>query len=137
MLTTTRATAQSRLAGVALAIRLYQLDHAGQRPTTLDALVPAYLPAIPLDPYAAVAQPIRYMPDATSPYVYCIGEDGVDDSASASAWRPDAKAPEAFKAPDLYLRLTRSNAPPPDITDPPKPEPSTAPSAAPATRPAA
>lgn len=136
-LTTTRATAQSRLAAAALAIRLYQLDHAGQRPTTLDALVPAYLPAVPLDPYAPGAAPIRYVPDPKNPYVYCIGENGVDDSASSAAWRADANAPDAFRAPDLYLRLTRNIAPPQDITDPPEPEPATVPSSAPATRPAA
>ena len=46
-----RSLAVRRMAAIALAIRLYQLEH-GRRPKTLDELVPAYLDAVPLDPFA-------------------------------------------------------------------------------------
>ncbi|MBN1343619.1 MAG: hypothetical protein JXQ73_13105 [Phycisphaerae bacterium] len=41
--------ANRRQAAVALAIRLYEVDH-GRRPKRLEELVPGYLPEIPLDP---------------------------------------------------------------------------------------
>jgi hypothetical protein len=128
-MTSMRADAQARLAAAALAIRLYQHDHAGQRPPTLSALVPDYLPAVPDDPFATGTQPIQYVPDAKPPYVYSVGENGRDDSANdnPTPWRPDATS-ETFKAPDLFLRLTRENAPPPKIEDRPE-EPATAPAA--------
>lgn len=48
------------MAATALAIRLYEIDH-GQRPDTLEALVPDYLPAVPRDPFT-LDQPIGYRP---------------------------------------------------------------------------
>ncbi|HEV2292727.1 MAG TPA: hypothetical protein VGR35_02665 [Tepidisphaeraceae bacterium] len=121
--TSMHGAANARLAAVALAIRLYQLDHNGQRPPTLDALVPAYLPAVPLDPFAGGGQPLGYVPDRIAPYVYSVGENGIDDSALTPAWRPDEKTLDPGKAPDLFLRLTQENTPPPEITDPPVDEP--------------
>jgi hypothetical protein len=121
--TDARAAAKCRLAAAALAIRMYQLDHAGQRPATLDALVPNYLPAVPTDPFNGSA-PIRYIADGDDPYVYSVGEDGADDSANTATsrgWRPDATTIEPLKAPDLFLRLMRTHAPPPTIDDPPDP----------------
>lgn len=40
-----------------VAVRLYQLER-GEAPTSLERLVPDYLPAVPLDPYSG--QPFRY-----------------------------------------------------------------------------
>jgi hypothetical protein len=127
--TTFRGMANARMAAVALSIRLYQLDHNGQRPPTLAALVPTYLPAVPLDPFAAGGQPLGYIADPVAPYVYSVGENGKDDSALTPPWRPDATTVTASKAPDLFVNLTRVNAPPPEYTDPPEaePEPTTAP----------
>ena len=89
-----------RLAAVALAIRLYQVDH-GKRPATQAQLVPAYLPAVPRDPMAAGNAPLRYLPRGVVPQwpassaatpqqraklagkrfaeVYSVGNDGRDD----------------------------------------------------------
>lgn len=39
-----------RISAIRLAIRLYQLDHAGAFPTQLNQLVPDYLPTLPEDP---------------------------------------------------------------------------------------
>jgi hypothetical protein len=45
-----RALTHRRFAMLQVALRLYQLDHGGAAPD-LSALVPAYLPAVPRDPY--------------------------------------------------------------------------------------
>lgn len=52
--------AESRIAAISVAWRLYRLDHNDQIPQTLDQLVPQYLPVVPLDPYKN--QPIVYLP---------------------------------------------------------------------------
>lgn len=69
------AKAHRRLATVALAVRLYAADHDGQLPRKLDDLVPAYLPAIPIDPFSG--SPLKYKADP--PRIYSVGVDGVDD----------------------------------------------------------
>jgi hypothetical protein len=43
-----------------MALRKWQLEHGGQFPKTLDALVPAELPRLPLDPYSG--RPFGYVP---------------------------------------------------------------------------
>lgn len=48
-------------AATALAIRLYVHDHDGQFPATLDALVPEYLNAVPIDPFSKEKRPIHYL----------------------------------------------------------------------------
>ncbi len=58
-----RTLAMRRMAAVALAIRLYELDH-GQRPASLGLLVPDYLSALPEDPYATDGRTFRYRPEA-------------------------------------------------------------------------
>ncbi len=68
-----------RLAATALALRLYELDH-GQRPATLDELVPNYLPHIPRDPFSADNRPLGYLPNADPPILYSVGPDGVDNA---------------------------------------------------------
>ena len=76
-----RQLAESRMTAIALAIRLYEVDH-GQRPTALAQLVPDYLEAIPADPFAADGRPIVYAPDAAPPVLYSVGGDGVDDGGA-------------------------------------------------------
>ncbi len=48
-----------RVAAVELAIRLYEIDH-GSVPKNLESLVPAYLPAVPADPFSPTGQPLQY-----------------------------------------------------------------------------
>jgi hypothetical protein len=79
------ALTDRRLAATALAIRLYQLDHAGQRPQRLEQLVPGYLPAIPLDAMAAGGRPIGYLPSPGRPLIYSVGQNGADDAGSEVA----------------------------------------------------
>jgi hypothetical protein len=73
-----RALVYLRMAGVALAIRLYDIDH-GRRPATLDELVPRYLPAVPQDPFASDGRKIGYNSKARRPVLYSVGDNGVDE----------------------------------------------------------
>ena len=74
-----RVKADRRAAAVMLAAKLYAADHEGELPPSLDALVPEYLPHVPLDPFARGNRPMRYDPDAPLPIVYSVGEDFEDD----------------------------------------------------------
>jgi hypothetical protein len=118
-MTRARLSAHARLAATALAVRLYQHDRAGQRPPTLDALVPDYFPAIPRDPLAPGSQPIRYWSDGATPYVYTVGENGVDDTAAG--WRPSATDLMPLAAKDGFVDLVRRTGPRP-VTTRPAPE---------------
>ncbi len=72
-----RSSAMRRMAGTALGIRLYEIDH-GTRPTKLADLVPQYLPAVPKDPFAEDNKTITYLPNAPRPLLYSIGDNGID-----------------------------------------------------------
>jgi len=76
-----RAIAYRRMAAGALAMRLYEVEQ-GRRPEALNDLVPAYLPAVPADPFSADGAPIRYAPDKDKPVLYCLGPDGKDDGGA-------------------------------------------------------
>jgi hypothetical protein len=57
-----RNTVERRMTAVSLATRLYAIDHGGKLPSKLDELVPKYLPALPLDPFASTPQqPLKYI----------------------------------------------------------------------------
>jgi hypothetical protein len=72
------ALMRRQLAGTALAIRLYELDH-GRRPETLQHLMPGYLPRVPEDRFTTDHSAISYKPNASPPVLYSIGVNGVDD----------------------------------------------------------
>jgi hypothetical protein len=71
-----------RMAATALAIRLYQMNHAGQIPQRLDQLIPDYLPSVPADAMASSGHPIGYLPRPHHPVLYSVGLNGIDDTAS-------------------------------------------------------
>ena len=73
----TEDRAKARIAQTVLAIERYRLAHANQLPDTLDALVPAYLPAIPSDPFDG--KPLRFERRESGYIVYSVGPDTVDD----------------------------------------------------------
>ena len=77
-----RVTARRHRAAAALAVRLYQIDHGGDLPPTLDALVPAYLPAVPRDATAA-DDVVRY--DPARRRLWTAGEDLDDDNGVSLA----------------------------------------------------
>ena len=56
-----------------LALRAYKIDN-GSLPSNLDALVPQYLPAVPMDPFDK--QPIRY--EAQKQIIYSVGVNKKD-----------------------------------------------------------
>lgn len=64
----------------AIALKRYQLKH-GNLPPTLDALVPEFVPAVPLDPVDG--KPLRYRPNRDGTYLlYSVGPNGKDDGGN-------------------------------------------------------
>lgn len=123
-----RARAERRMAAVALAVRLYRLDHAGQWPASLGELVPDYLPSVPLDPFSPGGnKPLGYviltgaLPDGSDrPLVYHVDENGRDDTAGKPA--PPVPAVPCYtwtpKVPDQWRDLKRWMPPSPATTQP-------------------
>jgi hypothetical protein len=74
-----RAYMQLATAATAIALERYRHEH-GELPDSLDALVPAYLPAVPTDVYRGADAPLSYrILEPDSFVVYSIGEDREDD----------------------------------------------------------
>jgi hypothetical protein len=72
-------TARLRAARTAVAVERYRLTH-GQLPTTLAALVPSCLDAVPADPFDSASAPLQYRKLAKGYVVYSIGSDVANDS---------------------------------------------------------
>lgn len=111
-----RMQTDNRAAAIALAMRLYQADHDGAMPATLDDLVPQYLPALPADPMKPTGGPFGYTVLAGLPVIYSVGADGIDDGGSVEPddgpitrfatrdWVYVMRFPEGFDAdPTEYL----------------------------------
>ncbi len=77
-----RNDARITQADTACAIERYRLTN-GAPPDTLSALVPAYLPAPPVDPFDG--QPMRYRREGTAYTLYSVNVDGVDGGGVAGA----------------------------------------------------
>lgn len=79
-----RCNADRTFAAISLACHLYQFDHH-RWPTSLDDLIPAYLPQAPIDPWGDGHQTFGYalvngnQPDTERPLVYsrCNSRDGL------------------------------------------------------------
>ena len=111
-----RGLTERRIAAVVLALRLYAAEHDGELPASLDALVPQYLPAVPLDPMAA-ARPLKYVA-GSDPLVYSVGEDGADNGGSEQT-KPTFSSPypdrwDRVDAVWHYRRQPRRVPPPPE-----------------------
>jgi hypothetical protein len=78
------------------------MDHAGARPQRLEELVPAYLPAVPLDAMAAGNRRLSYLPRADHPVLYSVGDNGDDDAGS------EAAMPKRYGELDEWERLDRA-----------------------------
>ncbi|HTV62874.1 MAG TPA: hypothetical protein VMH30_09935 [Verrucomicrobiae bacterium] len=66
----------------AIALKRYQLKN-GDYPTDLSQLVPAFLPAVPLDPVDG--KPLRYRSNGDGTFLlYSVGENGKDDGGNPS-----------------------------------------------------
>ncbi len=68
--------ARHRLAMVAIALKLYRREH-GRYPENLQALVPRYLPQVPLDPFDG--KPLRYQRLKSGFKLWSVGPDLKDD----------------------------------------------------------
>jgi hypothetical protein len=71
-----------RSASVACAIERFRNAHQGQLPASLTELVPAFLPAIPIDP--PTDQPLRFRPLNPGYIVYGLGTDGEDNQGNTT-----------------------------------------------------
>lgn len=75
-----RIRTDRQLAATALAIRLYQSDHGGALPESLDKLVPNHLPKPPLDPRTD-GKPLGYR-GGDDPIIWSAGANNIDDGGS-------------------------------------------------------
>lgn len=81
---------------LACVLERYFLKHGGY-PAELGALVPAFLPELPADPWAAGKQPLGYRQTANGRYmIWSVGPDGVDDGGVVNF-----KSPETPRGKDL------------------------------------
>jgi hypothetical protein len=76
----TRLQACADLTRLSLALRCYQLEH-GKLPGGLDDLAPAYISAVPLDPFTGKA--FRFELTGAKPRVWSVGPDQVTVPAGA------------------------------------------------------
>jgi hypothetical protein len=67
-----------RTALAAVAVERWRLGHDGAIPDSLDVLVPAFLPSVPIDPYDG--KPLKFKKTPKGYVVYSIGPDLHDDS---------------------------------------------------------
>jgi hypothetical protein len=105
-----RMTLLRRMTALSLAANLYRRD-TGNWPENLDALVPEYLPAVPVDPYDPTDAALRYkIVDGRRPIVYSVGENAALDG------EPTAFAPLPVytweSTSDQFIDLSRFAAPP-------------------------
>lgn len=72
---------QNALLVTILALQAYHQDHKTY-PATLTALVPGYLKAVPIDPFA-LSGSLRYKQAGSSYVLYSVGPDSKDDGGKA------------------------------------------------------
>jgi hypothetical protein len=88
---------QNALLITALAVTAYHQNH-GRYPESLEALAPAYLPSVPIDPFSA-GFPLRYRLSGGSPVLYSVGPDGKDDGGTPIA--PAGQTPQQQSTGDI------------------------------------
>jgi hypothetical protein len=69
--------------------------------------VPAYLDALPIDPFSG--EPMRYRATGTEYVVYSVGINGKDEGgeqAEAAPWRPGPNGSDLRSSGDVGLRIT-------------------------------
>jgi hypothetical protein len=71
---------QNRLARIALALAAYKADHEGY-PSSLDALAPSYLTAVPNDVFSE--KPVIYAPTQSGYTLYSVGPNMKDDGGKS------------------------------------------------------
>jgi hypothetical protein len=96
------ATAELRCATAALAAERYRLANR-HWPNNLDALVPEYLAAVPVDPYDGQPLRLRRLPEGL--IVYSLGPDRTDDGGTVDCEHPLASGTDVgFRLWNVELR---------------------------------
>ena len=70
--------AENTMLLTAFALQAFHTEHGGY-PTSLAALVPGYLPAMPADPFAPAGATLKYKQQGTKYLLYSVGPNGKDD----------------------------------------------------------
>ena len=101
-----RTSAQARCAVVGIACERFRQQYR-RWPASLAALVPAFLPAVPLDPYTG--EPLRFAKLEAGAVVYSVGSDRRSDGGTLDApsgtqprfrlWNPDQRRRTAQPTP--------------------------------------
>ena len=81
-----RPLAVNRAMRIAVAVERYRRDHGEHLPNDLQALIPAYLPAVPIDPFSG--NDMRFASDAGGYVVYSVGANRREDGGDVTiGWR--------------------------------------------------
>jgi hypothetical protein len=96
-----------------VAIERFRRANGGSAPESLGTLVPAWLPAVPADPFDPDGGPLRYVPGRAPWLLYSVGTNGVDDTARGPDGAPSTNDMHFGRAYLDQLRafLTNTNAP--------------------------
>ncbi len=92
----------ARVLMLRLALRAYQIEH-GTPPRDLQSLVPAYIQAVPADPFGK-GEPLRYKTDGVIYMLWSIGPDEKDNGGTPISWKnkaPTRYADEREKLPSI------------------------------------
>lgn len=110
-----RVRTERHLTAVSLAARLYRIDHGGQWPPNLQALVPQYLPSVPIDPMSPTGKPLGYLlaKHGTRPVIYSVGIDGHDDTPDESVLPAEPQYEHWANRKDEWRDLSYFEPPPP------------------------
>ncbi len=108
-----RITAELRCARLALAAERFRLA-TGRLPGSLEELVPAYVDAIPTDPFDG--QPMRFAETDQGVVIYSIDEDLIDDNGAVTRQQTRPRFRDVgFRLFELEHRgLLLTDEPPPD-----------------------
>jgi hypothetical protein len=96
--------AARRVATAAIAIERFRADRRGTPPASLDALVPGYLTAVPIDPFTG--RPLVYTVSGTEYRIYSVDTDLKDDRGAIYGVGSRAQLqPRQGQPRDLGLRV--------------------------------
>ena len=96
--------AARRVAIATVAVERYRAAHGGTPPPSVAALVPAYLAAVPADPFTG--RPLAYASSATEYRLYSVDTDGTDDGGAIYGLGSRAQSSPPQGSPrDLGIRV--------------------------------
>jgi len=96
--------AARRVLVATLAVERYRRDHAGTIPPSLQAVVPAYLASVPVDPFSG--DPLTYKPDAGGYVLYSLDTNLRNDGGALYGFGSRKQLmPRGGEARDLGIRV--------------------------------